>query len=157
MNWLDFVILCIMISSVAIGLKRGFGRSGLDFIAVVLAINLASCLCHPIAKAWHFSADPYCNVGDVYMTLFILIGAILIFCGVLIFGSTDFFDSGFSGLCGALTGVIIAHAVVATISMSSDPKVVPDALMSSTLGREFLTFDLIHRIVDFLRHFSGSS
>jgi len=52
MNWLDLALIVLIAISVASGTREGFSRSGLGFLAVVLALACAAWLCPASPKGF---------------------------------------------------------------------------------------------------------
>jgi uncharacterized membrane protein required for colicin V production len=156
MNWLDFVLICLVIAMMAVGLKRGVARAGFDTFTVLVARSVAPGFGHWLAQSIKFSADSNANEAYLFVIAFILVTAAFVAASIKFFGSSEYFDSALSGLFGAVTGLIVGSVLVKTISLAADPKAMPDAIALSTLGQQFVTFSWYRSTVDFLSHFSGS-
>lgn len=156
MNWLDVVLICLISGMVAIGLRRGLARSAFDAFTVLLAGGLGFRMGHTLSQSMKFSIDPHTNEAYCCAIMFVILAAALVGASVKLFGSSEYFDSGISGLCGFVTGILLCSVIVRAIAMTSDPSSLPDAIDLSLFGKQFITFSWYHHIMDVLMHFNGN-
>ncbi|MHB0912601.1 MAG: CvpA family protein [Armatimonadota bacterium] len=152
---IDFAILALLIISVVLEVKRGFGRAIFDLVALVGAVRLAYTLQKPLAASLGVQSGS--GEAALYICTFVAIGGVLVFLGHLIYGmvqlSADFFDPALGGICGIFVGGILCHALVMTFAVAGGKASV---LAHSSFGIEFLTFQNYHHIIDLLDNFGHS-
>ena len=157
MNLIDFFTFLILVVVVSLEAKRGFGRAILDFAAVLIASRIAIMMVTAMSGSIKLAAETHANEARVYMVAFIVVGAILLFLAKLIFDvtliSVDTFDVPLGMIFGVGVGVTLCHVLMRTIALSAGGDVIPPIIASSALGKEFLTFDMYHSIVNTLYHF----
>ena len=157
MNWLDLVIIAILLAVVLVEVSRGFSRALFDFIALLTAVHLSPPLGSSLAGALHFSPDVYANAGIMHAVSFVIVGGLLVFGGNFIYSmlqfSTDFFEPILGGILGVGIGIIICHALVSSVAVTG-VHMMPVSIANSSFGSEFLTFDSYHRFMGFLYNFN---
>jgi len=135
-NWIDLVITVVLGLSLLSGLKAGFARVGVSFIATLVGI-FAGFWCYGMAG--NYVAD-YVNSRQVAN----LIGFCLIFIGVMILGAVvgrllamlfkwvglSWFDRLLGGAFGLVRGLVIAVAIV-TVLLACSPKPPPRSIVDS--------------------------
>ncbi len=117
-NWLDFVLIIIMVASVASGLARGFARIIVGTAAALLAILLA---------IWFYgAAGGFLSSYVSHPSIANLIGFLIVFGGVLILGAVagkalalmfkwvglGWLDRVLGGALGLVRGLLFAMAVI---------------------------------------------
>jgi len=158
LNWVDFVIVGLLAAAVILEAKRGFGRALFDFAALLIAVKFTPMIAGLASHALRFTAKSSTNEAAIYAALFVMIGAVLVFLGKLLYDSTLISAETFDALLGSLLGVGIAimlcHVLVRTIALNAGaPNIPPEVIAQSAFGNEFLTFESYHRLLDVLYNF----
>ncbi|HUI54552.1 MAG TPA: CvpA family protein, partial [Bryobacteraceae bacterium] len=140
MNWLDVVLLLILVVSVVASYRKGLSRELIGLASVVAGLLLGSWFYGSVAAylAPHLSSRKTAN----------FLGFLIVFCGILMLGALvswilgkflkvtglSFFDhvlgAGFGILRGTLIGVALLMAVLA-FSESGKP---PDSVVHSRVA-----------------------
>ena len=156
-NWLDFVIVLIMVFSVVIGIKRGFGRTVFDFAAVLLALRVADFAYLPLSKSIPLSVDKQANLAWSYAMVFVVAGIILWFIGKTAYDTTlislDTFDPPLGALLGFAIAIVIGHVFSTVVFLTTVDKAgVSQLMQQSYMGFEFLNFPTYHNVIYSLKH-----
>lgn len=135
-NWFDIVLILIMLWSALTGLRAGFARVVIGFVAAIAGL-LAGFWCYRILAA---KLMPWVQT----VTAANILGFLLIFVGVLILGSiisafiSQFFNwiglSSFNRLLGGLAGIARGAVVIAAlvdVVVAYSPSPVPAFLQKS--------------------------
>jgi membrane protein required for colicin V production len=156
-NWLDIVLLLVILVSILSGLKTGFVRVALHLVATVFGL-LAGFWCYGIAAG---ELQPWIH-NPVTANL---VGFTLIFLGVMIVGSLlgmvlarifrwiglGWLDHVLGGAAGLLRGALLVAVVVAAIAaftpgptpgFLAESKILPYATQISTAVAEFAPREL---------------
>jgi uncharacterized membrane protein required for colicin V production len=154
-SWVDLILILIICSAAAIGVKRGFGRTFFDFATLLAALYLVSMAYDSASTSIHFTADKTTNSTLVYSLLVTAIGAVCWFIGKLAYDSTLISLEPFETALGAVLGLGVAcvcgHAFTKALAlMGTVNGKLPDVLANSTLGMEFYDFKTYHSVITFL-------
>lgn len=131
MNWLDILLLIILVSSIVSGLRRGFIRLGIGLISTVIGLVVASWF-YASAGAWFVSFTHSIALANL-MGFFFVFAIVLALGGVvslilsrmLRFVGLGFFDRAGGAVFGAVQGVLIAMVVlIALMAFSPHNKVI---------------------------------
>lgn len=154
-NWVDLILIVVVVAAVAIEGKRGFGRAFFDFAALVLALKLVSVLHGSVSASFRFAADAATNQAVLYGVLFLLIGSGCWFVGKQIYDHTlltlETFDPVLGAVLGVAVAVVLGHAftqMLATIGTVDGN--LPLTLTKSGFGMEFYDFKSYHSFVTFV-------
>lgn len=157
-NWVDFVIIGILLVIVTAEVSRGFGKAVFDLAALLITLRLVSMFDDSLAGAIKLSSNAATNESIVFAVSLAVVGSLLVFIGSIIHGTTlvsaDFFEPILGGICGIGVGIVLCHALVKTLALAAGPNVLPSPLAHSALGIEFLTFDTYKRLIEFLYNFN---
>jgi membrane protein required for colicin V production len=140
MNWLDVVLLLVIVASIASCYRKGFSRE---------VIGLAACILGLILGAWFYGSAgaflvPYVSSRAVAN----FAGFFIVFFGVLILGAVvsfvlgrflrvtglSFFDHALGAGFGLLRGVVIAVAIIMGMMAFSPGDRPPDAVVHSRVA-----------------------
>jgi membrane protein required for colicin V production len=128
MNWVDILILSILILSAAVSLVRGFVREALSLatwiIAVWIAFTFAPSAAVPL-KAW--ISPPYLGVGVAFVLILLsvlLLGSIVNYAMGRVVQGTGLAgtDRLLGVLFGGARGMVLVMMVVAFAAMTPLPK-----------------------------------
>lgn len=147
MNWLDFVLIAILLFSVITAARKGFSREIIGLAAAFLALVLAM---------WFYGTAgsllaPY--VSSVRVAN--LLGFLLVVCVVLVFGSVvgwlvhrflrtvglSFFDRLLGAAFGLVRGLLIAMALL-TAFMAFGPQVDSNTVSTAMLNSRITPYVL---------------
>lgn len=148
MNWLDYVLLAILLISVVMSFRKGFSREIIGLAAAFFGLVLGMWF-YGLAGSFlvpHVSSQRVAN----------LIGFLLVFCGVLVLGALlgwivshflrkvglSFFDRLLGAAFGLVRGLLIAVALL-TAWMSFGPQV-----DSKTVSRSMLNSRIAPYVLD---------
>ena len=140
MNWLDIVLVLILLVSVASSFRKGLSREIIGLISVVLALLLGIWF-YGIPAGW---LAPYL----ASRTIAAFAGFILVFCAVLAAGAIagvvagrflrvtglSFLDHILGALFGLLRGVLIGVALVTGLMAFAPPEKRPEAIIQSRVA-----------------------
>lgn len=136
MNWLDYVMIAITGVSVVAAIIRGFSRSMVPFVALLLGVIFALWF-YGIGASFiapYVSHRGFANIlGFLFvLTAFIVIGALLGFLLEKIFkwSGLSVLDRLLGAIFGLLRGAVVCMAIVLALSAFS-PKSPPDAVVHS--------------------------
>lgn len=140
MNWLDVLLLLILVVSVMSSFRKGLVREVLHLAAVVLGILLGAWFYGTVAEYLkpHVSSERVANFS----------GFLIIFCGVLLLGAIvsgivgkfvrvtglSFFDHLLGAGFGALRGVLVAVALLMGVMAFSKDGKPPQSVEESRLA-----------------------
>lgn len=140
MNWLDVVLLIIIVASVVACFRKGFSREVIGLVSVVLALLLG---------IWFYgTAGSYLLPYVSSRAMANLAGFLLVFCGVLLLGSLVSFMVGkflkVTGLSivdhalgagfGVVRGILISVAIIMGIMAFSQGDKPPASVVNSRLA-----------------------
>ncbi len=153
MNWLDPVLILVILGFAAAEMFRGFGRGALDALFLYGALWAADAAAPSVGAQLKMGGGAAVNHADADALLLAVFGVGALLVSRFVYGmmQMDFgmFDK-LLGLCaGVAAGMIVAHAIVSPITMA-DPKGNAGAALvaSSTVGNEMLDFPTYHSVMD---------
>lgn len=154
-NWVDLLVMMIVLLAVTIEMKRGFGRAFFDFATLIAALYLVSMFSDQASVSLQFFSDKASNSAFVYSVLVVVVGAICWFVGKLAYDSTllslEPFEQALGVVLGVGVAVVIGHAFTKTLAlMGTVNGKLPDALLHSSFGMEFYDFKTYHNVIAFL-------
>jgi membrane protein required for colicin V production len=140
MNWLDILLLLILLVSVASSFRNGLSREIIGLVSVLLALLLGIWF-YGIPAGW---VAPYLASRSIAG----FIGFVLVFCAVLAVGGAagiaagrvlrvtglSFFDHLLGALFGAAKGLLIGVALVTAVMAFAKPEKPPDAIVESRMA-----------------------
>ena len=159
-DWINLVIVLIFAGGIALGIKRGFGKSIFDFAAGLITVRIAATL-HPLlAHRITILSSPQANSALIYAGVFMLLGAAVWLVSKVAYESTlislDTFDPPLGGIVGIFIAVILAHAFTKTYFIAANQSgQMPPALAQSILGAELYGFTTYHNVIGFLKGLTG--
>jgi uncharacterized membrane protein required for colicin V production len=158
LSWIDVLLAVVIVGWVILEVRRDFGRSLFDAVAVLGSMRMAL-LFYPSAAHWFaFAGSPAAGQGVALGVLFVLFGALALVGAKFLHEATqwtmDSFDPVFGCLFGVTSGVIVAHMTVRILAMLyATPHGPPTFVADSGLGLELLYFKSYHHVADFLINF----
>lgn len=139
MNWLDFVLLIIVASSVYTGFRVGFARVGIGFAAAVLGL-LCGFWFYGIPAAWIGSliaSKAAANLLGFFIVIFgfILAGSVIGWTVSRMFKMVGlgFVDRIFGAAFGFVRGGLVVVAVVAVLLAFTPKNPPPDYIVDSSV------------------------
>lgn len=157
MNWLDVVLLILMLLSVVAAFRKGLTRE---------IVGLISCLAALVLGAWFYGMvggvlEPYVSSRGVAN----FCGFLIVFCGVMLAGSLaglllgrllkvvglSFFDRLLGAGFGAVRGLLLAVALVLAL-MAFTPGVKADSPPPSVVNSRFAPY-----VIDAARLFAAAA
>ena len=155
MNWLDIFSGLIIAAGLIVGMVRGFGKTGLDALALYAALWIASLLAPLLASHISFHAGGAgLNESWALGLLFFVIGGLLVGASWYVHGMTQWNAGMFDkllGLCaGATVGMILAHTLVAGLVMGGAVSDSQQEASSSlgTVSGELYDFPAYHSVMN---------
>ena len=154
MNWLDILLLLLIVGAAALGLKRGFGRAAFDALGLYAALWLASALAPALAAHVTLQAGGAgVNQSWAFGLLFVLLGAFGLglawYCYGLVPLEAGLFDRLLGLVGGIAAGMILAHSLVSTLVRSDPQREASAALVTQgTVGSELYGFPAYHSALD---------
>ena len=138
MNWIDLLLMLVIVCSVLSGLVAGFARVGVGFIATILGIFFGF-WCYGIIAAYvldYVSSRAIANLVGFFV-IFVaisLLGAIVgrVLAKFFKWVGLSWFDRLLGGAFGVVRGVFIAVALV-TVLMAFAPSPPPRSVVDSKL------------------------
>jgi membrane protein required for colicin V production len=138
MNWLDYVLIAILLISALLSLRKGFSREVIGLAAAILALVLGMWF-YGLAGSWLI---PYVSSPRIAN----LAGFLLVVIGVLVLGwllglivsrflrtiGLSFFDRFLGAAFGLLRGLVIATTLL-TAYMAVGPQVDSETVSASLL------------------------
>ncbi len=137
MNWLDIVLLLILIASILTSFRKGFSREVIGLVSVVLAL---------VMGVWFYGMAgsfllPYVSSRSAAN----LVGFFLVFCGVMLIGGAasfvvgkflrvtglSIFDHALGAGFGLVRGILVAVAVILGIMAFTPGERPPAAVIHS--------------------------
>jgi membrane protein required for colicin V production len=144
-NWIDILLLLVIVFSVLSGLTAGFARVGVGFIATLLGIFFGF-WCYGIVAAYvldYVSSRAVANLIG-FFTIFVIISLLGAIVGRILakffkWVGLSWFDRLLGGAFGVVRGVIIAVALV-TVLMAFAPSPPPRSVTDSAIYRQCVGF-----------------
>ncbi len=154
MNWLDIVLLLLVVGIGGLGMKRGFGRSAFDAAGLYAALAGAAALAPMLAahltlaaggasvnKSWAFGLLFVALTGVGLAVAWLLAGTMPLNAGI--------FDKLLGLAAGLAAGAIVAHALLSTLVTADPHRVASAALVrSGSVGTELYSFPTYHSAMD---------
>jgi len=154
-NWIDLVLFTIVALVIWLEFCRGFGKAIFDFVAVLVAMRIALSYSSTAAGYLRFLSDKQDNDALVFGVSFLALSLVLWFIGKQIYDATlislDTFDPPFGAILGFAIAVVIGHAFVNALFMTTGAaRTIPDVIAGSALGYTFLEFPAYHAVIGFM-------
>ena len=154
MNALDIGLVILIAAAGVVGLVRGFGRTGLDTLAVYAALWVASLASVPLAAHLSLHAGG-AGVNQSWAFSLLLVVSVALLLGVswYVYSLTQFdagmFDKLLGLAAGVVAGVILAHGVTQAL-VTADPQCVASAAPVNTgsVSPELYGFSQYHAVMD---------
>lgn len=126
MNWLDIVLLALILGVGVVGARRGFGRAALDALGLYAALWAASGLAPVLAAHVGFApGGAGVNRSWAFGLLFASLGGVALALAWYVHGllqvSAGMFDKLLGLMAGAGAGVVLAHALTLAL-VTADPQ-----------------------------------
>jgi uncharacterized membrane protein required for colicin V production len=154
MNWLDIVLLVLILGVGGVGASRGFGRAALDALGLYAALWAASALAPALAAHVGFAAGGAgVNRSWAFGLLFAVLGALALATAWYVHGllqvSAGVFDKLFGLVSGVGAGVILAHALAWAL-VTADPRHEAGAVLvgQGMISDEVYSFPAYHVALD---------
>ena len=154
MNWLDILLLLLIVCVALIGMVRGFGRTAFDALGLYGALWLAAALAPLLAARLSLHAGGAdVNRSWAFGLLFALLSAVCLGIAWYCHGLTQFqagmFDKLLALGAGAAAGTILAHVLVSAI-VTADPRQEASAALvgQGTVGTELYSFPTYHSAIN---------
>jgi uncharacterized membrane protein required for colicin V production len=158
LSWIDVLLAVVILAWVLLEVRRDFGRSLFDAVAVLVSMRMALLLYPSAVGAFSFAGSPHGSRGLALATLFVVFSAIALVLAKYLHSATqwtmDSFDPIFGCLFGVTSGVMMAHMMVRILALIYTTKQgLPSFLADSGLGAELLYFKTYHEVAEFLTNF----
>jgi len=154
MNWLDIVLMVLIVGVAIVGTVRGFGRTAFDALGLYAALWSAATLAPMLASHVSLHAgEPGVNQSWAFGILFVLFGALMLGLAWYVQGMTQWnagmFDKLLGMAAGVAAGTILAHGIVSAL-VTSDPNREASAAIvtQGTVGNELYSFPGYHSVMD---------
>jgi uncharacterized membrane protein required for colicin V production len=153
MNWLDVLVIMILVAAVIIEALRGFGRAVFDALALYGVLWLASMGAAPFAKILPLSSNPSVALAFAYSIIAVAGGVIGLILAHYAYATmllhAGMFDHFLGLALGVAVGMMFSHALVKTIALSDPSGDGSGALVATgTVSSEMYDFHNYHSIVD---------
>ena len=151
MNWLDIVVLMILVGVAALESARGFGQALLDALLLYGALWLAQTCAPLLAPSLPLFAGPAAGRGLAYGLLLAGFGALAFLIGLHLHRHT-MIDAGvcermFGLAAGAAVGIIVAHGFMRIVSLNLTGGADAALIAGSFMGNEMLSFTTYHALI----------
>jgi uncharacterized membrane protein required for colicin V production len=158
LTWVDLLVVVVIIGVVLFEVRRDFGQTLVDTVALLLTMRAAVWLCPAAARAVPLAASETVNRGIWLILAFILCSAVALLLARFAHEATrwtlDTFDPVFGFVFGMTSAVIVSHILVKSLAMIYATKAgLPQCIAHSALGEELLTFHSYHHLLEFLSRF----
>lgn len=153
MNSLDVALLALIVGVGVVGMRRGFGRTALDALALYAGLWAASLAAPLLASHISFHTGAAINHSWAFALLFLVFGALLLAASRQVYGMTQFdagmFDKLLGLAAGLSGGVVLSHVLVSTLVIG-DPHCTASAasVSTGTVGCELYSFSGYHAVID---------
>ena len=154
MNWLDIILLLLIVGTAVVGTVRGLGRAAFDALGLYAALWAASTLAPLVAVHLTLNAGGAAvNQSWIFGILFVLLGVLMLGVSWYVHSLTRFdagmFDKLLGLAAGVAMGVIVAHSLVSALVTSDPHRVASAALVADApVGREVYGFPTYHSVLD---------
>jgi len=154
MNWLDIVVLMILVGVIALESARGFGQALLDALLLYGALWLSDACTPLLAHSLHLFAGPAANRGIAYGILLAGFGGMAFLLGLYLHRQT-MIDAGvcdrmFGIAAGCAVGMMMAHGFMRIVALNLTGSAGEALVASSFLGNEMLSFTTYHSLISAL-------
>jgi uncharacterized membrane protein required for colicin V production len=153
MNWLDILVIIMIVAATALEAIRGFGRAIFDALAIYGVLWLASTAAAPVAHIMPIGKDSGINLAFGYCLVAVLgsiVGLVIAhFCYAATLPHAGMFDTFFGLALGVGVGLMFCHCLVRGIAFSDPNGDGSGALVSTgVVSSEVYDFHSCHSIVD---------
>ncbi len=151
MNWLDIVVLMILMGVAALESARGFGQALLDALLLYGALWLTDMGTPLLAHSLQFSPDPAANRGIAYGALLAGVGGMAFLLSLFLHRQT-MLDAGmcervFGLAAGLAVGMMAAHGFMRIVALNAASGSSEALIAGSFLGNEMLSFTTYHSLL----------
>lgn len=151
MNWLDIVILMILVGAVVFESARGFGQALLDALLLYGALWLSDTFAPLLAQHLPLVAGFAASRGIAYGVLLAGFGSVALYLALLLHRQT-MIDAGvcdrmFGLAAGAAVGIIFAHSFMRLIALNLPGGSEATLIAGSFMGNEMLSFTTYHALI----------
>jgi uncharacterized membrane protein required for colicin V production len=158
LTWVDFLVVLVIIGFVLFEVRRDFGQTLIDTVALLLSMRAAVWLCPSAARTVPLAVAETLNRGVWLIVAFVLCSAVGLLLARFAHESTrwtlETFDPVFGFVFGMTSAVIISHVLMKSLAMIYATKAgLPPCIAQSALGEELLTFRSYHHLMQFLSQF----
>lgn len=150
MNWLDILLLLLVVGIGGLGVARGFGRSAFDAAGLYAALAAAAALAPLLAAHLTLSAGGAgINKSWAFGLLFALLAGVGLAAAWFLHGTMPLnagvFDKLLGLAAGLAAGAIVAHALLSALVTADPHRVAAAALVrSGSVGTELYSFPTYH-------------
>jgi len=154
MNWLDLLVIVILVGAVIVETMRGFGKAVFDALIIYGVLWLAFVAAPPFAKAMPMSNNSSMAMAYAYgivATAGIGIGLVLSrFAYGSLLPHAGMFDHFLGLVLGVFVGMMFSHALVKTVHFSDQAGTDPSTGVVATgpVASEMYDFHNYHSVVD---------
>ena len=161
MSGFDIVLALIILVATAVEAFRGFGRAIFDGLGLYIALIIAHCAYLPLAGAVRFHSGAADNHAVAYAVVFGVSSVLMLVASRFVYGTLLYnagvFDQFLGVVAGIVIGVIVAHGVATSVSLT-DPN--GNGMVASytdtTLGDEMLNFTTYHHFMQSISTFGDN-
>lgn len=158
LTWVDLLVVLVIIGFVLCEVRRDFGQTLVDTVALLISMRAAVWLGPAAARSVPLAASETVNRGVWLLLAFVLCSAVTLLLARFAHEATrwtlDTFDPVFGFVFGMTSAVIICHVLVKSLAIVYATKAgLPPCVAQSALGEELLTFRSYHHLLEFLSHF----
>ncbi|HEX5324377.1 MAG TPA: CvpA family protein [Capsulimonadaceae bacterium] len=161
MSGFDIMLAVIILIAIGIEAFRGFGRAVFDGLGLYLALIIAHCTYLPLAGSVHFHNGAADNHAAAYAVIFVSSSIIMLCLSRFVYGTVLYnagvFDQLFGVVAGIVIGVMVAHGITTSISLTDPNGNGRVASYTDTaLSNEVLNFTAYHHFMESISSFGDN-
>lgn len=155
MNWLDIILLLLVVGVAVLEAFRGFGRAIFDALGLFAALWLAGALSPGLAPHMPLHTGAGADHSHAFSLLFVLLSLLCLGVSRFVHGMTLIHTGMFEALLGLTAGVAVgmvaAHAVTCALVMADPGGRHGAALVAGgAISSEAFSFTTYHSVMDTL-------
>lgn len=154
MEWLQILIVIVIVGVALLEGKRGFGRCLFDLAAAIITVRLARSLAFNLAPSIRVFESAQATEAALLVAFSLVLGGALLVLARYAYNATlislDSFDNILGIGLGLAVGVLVAQVALLAMMLGAAPAK-SSSLKRTVAYRECVNFETYHEVIHFLR------